>query len=57
MTGGSTIIYNIVSEFIICEINDYAEANDLEDDEFENLTCENKSYTFYVCGRKFEFRN
>ena len=48
-------IYNIVSEFISYEINDYAETNDLEFHEYENLTCENKAYVFDVCGRKFEF--
>ena len=48
-------IYNIVSEIISCEINDYAEANGLEFHEYENLTCEKKAYAFDVCGRKFEF--
>ena len=48
-------IYNIVSEFISYEMNDYAETNDLEFHEYENLTCENKAYVFDVCGGKFEF--
>lgn len=48
-------IYNIVSEFISYEINDYAETNGLDFHEYENLACENKVYAFDVCGRKFEF--
>jgi hypothetical protein len=49
-------IYNIISEFINCEISDYADENDINDREYENISCENREFIFSICGRVFEFQ-
>lgn len=50
-------IYNTLSEFISYEINDYAAQNNLDDSEYEDLSCKNKRYNFFVGGRIFEFKD